>query len=258
MGAVSALKAAVSTVRDNPILVGVAFVVGLLQFVLQLIPLLGSLATVFLRPFVVAGVLGMANRAFDEGTALGDFTESGTSNYASLLGAFLLLVGGTFVASFLLTGLLVVFGVVSMGAGLHGNGGLAAGLGLSVALVLVAVLVVVLVAGMVVQFINVAIVVGGASATGSFKQSYLVFRENPTSVVGYTLLQFVLLGFTLGIPTAFAFASASRHSVALTLASIVVGAVFVGLGLGVSRTYQTTYYRERAAASPTIRLPVAE
>jgi hypothetical protein len=190
-----ALRTAVAAVRRNPVLFVVAAAFSLLQLPSLLAqsvhPLVGSLVslgvsgvTIFVLPFFLGGILGMANEALDGRTSTGTFVREGKAHYLSVLVVYL----GLFAVNLVL-GFVVVFAAVFGGIFVFGHVGqpnlaLLAVLGGVGLLALLGYLLV----AFLVQFFGHAIVVDDLNAVDSIKRSAWCVRHNVVSVLGYTLL----------------------------------------------------------------------
>jgi hypothetical protein len=164
-----------------------------------------SILTFFVTPLVVAGTLGMAREALDEGrTSLDTFTGVARDRYVSLLLAFLLQVGltvalGILAAIVVFVGLLALLFVVGLGASAGGAAGPGAFLdAVGVGALAVGALTL-LVAALVfylplffVQFFHVSVVTERAGAVEGFKRSFRAVRHNLLSSLGFTVLNFLV------------------------------------------------------------------
>ncbi|WP_101296424.1 DUF7847 domain-containing protein [Halegenticoccus soli] len=210
MSAIGSLRTAVGALLGSPVLFLAALVYGLVvlpQNALSLVgvPLLPQLIqvlTFFVTPFLLAGIVGMAAEAIEDGdTRLGTLVGVGKSRYLTmLLGK--LAETAIFVVFFILAFFGVLFAVIGAGVG----GGFAAGnAGPAALLPLLAVVALVVIPFLLVtffiQFFPVAIVVEEAGAVESFKRSYAVVRNNLLSALGYSVVSLavsLLLGAPLG------------------------------------------------------------
>lgn len=160
-----------------------------------------SVLTFFITPLVVAGTLGMAREALDEGrTSLDTFTGVARDRYVPLLLGFLLRVGLTVVLGLAAAvvgflGLLALLFVVGVSAGAGGSlspGALLDGVGVAAFAVLALTLVV---AALVfylplffLQFFHVSVVTERAGAVEGFTRSYRAVRQNLLSSLGFSAL----------------------------------------------------------------------
>jgi hypothetical protein len=194
MAAIQALRESFSALGRNPVL----FLVGLLYGVVLLpqqatqfagvpaAPTLLQILTFFVTPFVVAGLLGMADEALDGETSLSTLTRVGKARYVPLLVGNLVEFALTLAFGILAAIVGAVLAVVVLGSG--GNPG-------AVALVVAVVGVVVLLFFLVyffVQFFPVAIVVGETDAVEGFTESYRLVRNNLVSTLGYSVISLVV------------------------------------------------------------------
>lgn len=265
MGAISALTAAVGTLRRNPIIfVGVFFLsaIGSLTTIGQvwggLIVLGVGLLALLLTPFVTGGVLGMAEEATAGGTSLTTLLSEGSANYLTLLLASIIQL-----LIFALAGILwaiglfvlVLSGGVALG-GIGGGAGAGAALGIGVVIAAVLSLLVFFLPIYFIQFYDVAIVVSDTGALGAFKRSFGFVRRHLLSALGYTILAQVVnllvlvptFWLTYGAPLSLAEvqtaaqrmagASTTETLVPLVAYSLVAGTLVSSLLV----TYRVTYY----------------
>lgn len=240
---VPAFKRSIDLLRMDPRLLlvagGVLLVSFLLANVLSLIPLLGPILQLghayLVRPLVLAAVLalivGVGKRGHIE---LDDLVEGPSDHGLSLAGAFAVIITGAIIGAVALTVVLVF--VAGFGSALQPGSGVADALGVvGLALVGLALLVGIVI-GLVVQFVDVAIVVGGAGALESFRTAAATVRAAPLSVVGYSLVRTLL---TL-LPTAGVFGVLVVFGVAAGAAGaegdaaglvVIVGSVLAALVL---------------------------
>jgi hypothetical protein len=202
MAAIQALQTAVSALRRNPVLFLGGLVIGLVtlpQIVTQLmqIPLVPtglSALTFFVTPFLVAGLVGMADEALTGETQLGTVTDVGRDRYVPLLLGNLVqfAIGFAFAIVIAIVALGTVLSLgVSAGAGMN-PGAVAPG---TIAVVGVVVLLVVLAYLLVlffVQFFAVAIVVDEEGPISGFTASYRLVRRNLLSTLGYSVVNFAV------------------------------------------------------------------
>lgn len=270
MAVFTAFRKVPTAIRRNPVLVGLFGVLGLLQTppviaqaISPIVTLAVSLAfmvvSLFVAPFVHAGVIGVVDESLTGRTRLRTFLDAGKRNYVSILGAYLLLV-----AAFAAFGILTVVGVVMAGVsvgvtGATGSGGILVLLGV-LALVGLAFAALVLFT----QFYGQEIVLNDASAIGGLKGSVSLVRDNFVSVLGYSVLIAVVgsvLGILVSIPSAVLQQTAQPSDVGaampqLPLAAVlgiavvyVISTVIFGTLFGV---YAVAFYNElRGRAAPS-------
>lgn len=194
MSAIRSISTAVTTLRENPIIL-----VGGLLFVivgeLSLLPLFsGPVVTVglfliqifVLWPFIIAGFIGMVNAAIDDSTNVGQLLQSGRSNYVPMLGA-----------TVLFTILMMVLGIVTAVATIIGAVGTDTSI-ISGAALFVGFLFIVLIS-IVFHFYDTAIVVSDTNTLGAFSHSASLVRRNFLNVIGYIVL-FSLISFIPRVP----------------------------------------------------------
>jgi len=105
MTVIGALKRSLGIIRDNPVILGMTFILALLgipfiptqevtlESMRSLLPgmLLYALFTILIMPFFMAGILGMAGEARKTGaTSFSTFTREGKRNYVRLLLGYVL------------------------------------------------------------------------------------------------------------------------------------------------------------------------
>ena len=198
MAAVAALRTALSALGRNPVLFLGGLLYGILVLPQKALPLAGTsfvptilrILTFFVTPFVVAGVIGMADEALDGDTSLGTLRAVGTDAYVPLL-------VGNFVEFAIIAVVSLVLGFVGVAIVLGIFAGVAGVVGLVVGLVAIAIL-------FFVQFYPVLIVLTDADAVGSFTESYGFVRRNLVATLGYSVVQFVV-GVAIAVPLRGAF-----------------------------------------------------
>ena len=267
MAVVQALQAGSSALRRNPSIVGVVLVISLLQLPTQFVQLAGPLASavlgigvsllsILLGPFVLAGLLGMADEALNGETNVGTFVETGKRYYTSMLGAYLLVLGGSVVLGVVAFVALSVFGIVVFAAlgGASGVGS-AGPLLVGIALTVVAGIFLTFVPLFFVQFYGQAIVLDGRGAIGGLKRSVGLVRRNLRSVFGYSVLVFgvgIVFGLFSGIPSMLLSVQTAQPSLppgapeiplSILAGIIVVGTVLMGLVGSLFLTVSVAFYR---------------
>jgi len=203
MGAIGALSTAAGALRRNPVIffgvlaisiVGSLTTIG--QVVGGLVPVVvAGVATFLLQPFLLGGVLGMADEGVAGRTSVGTVLREGAANYLTLLGATIIQIV-LFAAIGIVWAIgvgVVVLGagfVVSGGGGAGGGGGGVLGLGLELGFLAFVLLSVLAFLALVyfIQFYDVAVVVDDTGPWEAFKRSYTVVRRNLLSTLGYTLI----------------------------------------------------------------------
>lgn len=285
MAAIAALRTALGALRRNPVLFLGGFVYGVVvlpQTALQLAgvafaPTALQILTFFVTPFVLAGVIGMADESLAADTSLGTLRAVGSDKYVPFLagtfvelainlafGIVLAVVGVAFV-------LTVGVGAVAGGGGGVSTGALALGGGAVLLVVLLAIAV-----RFLIQFFPVFIVVADSGVVGAFTDSYRFVRGHLVATLGYTLIQIVvgvvvsapLVGFTLygalqnfdpanpptGAPAGAGapggFGGVGTATPLLSTPEIVVFALVAmavtALGLAFQQTYAVAFYRRHA------------
>ena len=199
MAAIAALRTAFGALRRNPVLFLGGLLYGIVilpQSALQLagIPLARTalqILTFFVTPFVIAGIIGMADEALDGDTSLGTLRAVGTDEYVPLLvGNFVAFaIAFVFGIVFVIAGVAVVLtvGISSLSVGAVGAGTLPLTGGVLLLIVLAYLLV-----SFFIQFYPVLIVLTDADAVGPFTESYGFVRRNLVSTLGYSVIRFVV------------------------------------------------------------------
>ena len=256
--AISALPRAVGIVKRNPILLLGAVVFGLIALVgvaVSIIPLIGTIIfQVLILPVGLAGIVAMTDAGTArEDTSLGEFT-GGISNYAgSMIGAYglmFLIQAAAGIALLIVLVFVLGVGLFSAGMGTGSEpGAFLAGVGLLTGLVLLVVFLLLLVLGLIQQFLDVAVVVGGEDATGALSEATSLITGGPLSVLGYSILRFVVLGVAIGGPLVLAFVIAGagfeQNTSAALVPAVLLLLVAFPLGTALGFAYHVAYYRER-------------
>lgn len=270
---VQALQAGSSALRRNPSIVGIMLVISLLQLPTQFAQLAGPVASavlsigvsavfILLVPFVFAGMLGMADEALDGKTSLSTFVETGKQYYLSMMGAYLLVLGGG-----IILGIVAFIGFAVLGITVFGVLGGASGAGVSgvalggIALAVLVGLFLLFVPLFFVQFYGQAIVLDGESAVGGFKRSMSLVRRNLGSVFGYSILVFgvgIVFGLVTSIPSTLLSVQTAQPSPPpgfpevplLILAGLIIaGTVLMGLVGSLFLTFSVAFYRSLDSTS---------
>ncbi|WP_058828498.1 hypothetical protein [Haloferax sp. Q22] len=276
MAALQSIGTAAGTLRRNPILFVVAAAFSLIQlpsmFAQAVSPLIGSIISlgfsglmIFILPFFLGGVLGMANEAIDSRTSLSTFVSEGKTHYVSLLVVYFSLLAVNLVLSFVGVFASVFVGIAVLGSNAQAGTATLAILGVVVLAVTLTYLAVVFVS----QFFGHAIVIDDLGAVDGIKRSVACVRNNLVSVLGYTVITglggllvgafAVVISFLLtpslqhqgaavtgseaGAPAASAVSSLPTVGV-VGMVAIAVGLVLVsGLVGGFFAAYSTAFYR---------------
>lgn len=267
MAVVHALQAGSSALRRNPSIVGIVLVISLLQVPTQFAQLAGPLASAVLGlgvsllsilvvPFVFAGLIGMADEALDGKTSFGTFVEMGKQYYTSMLGAYLLVLGGSIVLGIMAFIGFAVFGIAvfSVIGGAPGGGVSGVALG-GIALAVVGGTFLLFIPLFFVQFYGQAIVLDEQSAIGGFKRSVSLVRRNLLSVLGYSVLVFgvgIIFGLFSSIPSTILSVQTAQPSptpgfpdvpLSIIAGLIIVGTVVMGLVGSLFLTFSVAFYR---------------
>jgi hypothetical protein len=284
MGAATdALGDGISAVASAPKLIVAAyftFAVGglaaVVMLVLSIIPILGQLAGGFgiqavVIPLGLAGLLTMADAVRDGGTRFGNYADGIRSNAWTLIAAYAIRYAARVVAMFVGIGLLLgvtltlsgplvrgLYGSIpSEAVGLTGNLALLTGANVLVlSLFFLVFFLPFLLLGYVFLFVDVAVVFGDADATGAFRRSWDLVREDPVSSLGYYLLRLLVfvvafvVPYQIGSTVGSLAASGVDETVLLSIGGGLAGIVVVGpLGTAVAVAYHAAYFRRRTTAS---------
>jgi hypothetical protein len=262
--AIDALRPAVAVTRENPVFLAASLLVMVVSVLASVlagrIPVVGELVnSLLVTPAFAALLLGMAFAGLaTDAASLGDGVESLRSSYGSLVGAYAVLIGAV---------LLVVVGwAVEMAVAVVVWGGVDPTASMTPATLqpaIVAVrgpiltlsflaLAIVLIGGLAIQFFDVAIVVGGASALESFGASWRLFREAPGSVIGYSVLRLLpIVGAGGLVAGAYLGGSTMLGSIGAILAAVVAAAVVGPVTFAFATAYHVAYYEARVGTTPS-------
>lgn len=253
--AIDALGTAARVTRDTPALVFAAWLLGgavvAVGLLASAVPLVGpAVSHVLVGPVFVVGLLGMAVAAIDGRRPIVAFADSLSANYASVVCAFAVLyavVGallalGSSAASIALnaTDVRVIAATGLPGWTLDPGALSAASLAIGAGVLPVTV----------VQFVDVSIVAGGTGALSAFAASWRLFRDDPLSVLCYTLLRVSLaLGIVL-VPAGLAAVAALAADSALVGVVVAAGvcAIVWPAGQAYLMVYHAAYYEKRVTA----------
>ena len=195
---------------ENPLYVAVTFAVGIAGFVLggllSLLPLVGPvLSSVVVAPALAATLLGMAVAARGGQASIDDARAALSSCYLHLAGAYLIVQVAVLVFAVVTVASTFVLGVGVLSLADPGtNPSAATGWTIALLLLFLALAVVALGSLLVIQFLDVAVVVGGESTTAAFAASWALCRDESLSVLGYTVLRTAFGGLILVVPLALA------------------------------------------------------
>lgn len=251
--------------RPTVLLVGAGAVIfaWVLTALLGFIPLVGPLiANVLVVPLALGGMIG-ACRAVAKGEGPGSgFLSALSDDWLGLIGAYgllqLLAIGVGIVVAVVLV--VVMFVLVftlpaaSSGGGGGGGGALTAGLFGGLLIVLyVGLGLAGLVFGMIVQFIDAAVVIDDASPVGAFTRSWNLVKTGPLSVLGYTLLRGIVANLVIlgpGLLVVVLSIGAESLGVNPNLGLILGAAgslVIAPLAFTYQMAYHTAYFGRRTA-----------
>jgi hypothetical protein len=269
MRPLNALQQAVSTAVREPIVLGVAALVALLQIPIllsQLLPpvyaVVASLGTnllvLLLAPFTQGGMLGLADSALDGRGDIRTFLTAGRENYVSLFAAYLVLFAVNVVLVIATLILLLVFGtgLGAIAASAGGAGGaLSGGVG-ALGFVFVGVVALLalayLVAFLFIQFYAQAIVVDDYNAVNSFKRSASLVRQHFVSTLGYSLLALLIggiAGVVIGVSSTLLGSAPNALQMDVTSPALIAGILLLVVVLSTvssafTSLYSVAFYRD--------------
>lgn len=219
MSAIESISVGVDALKRNPvqlyavgaiIAVGGGLVVGS-----QHLPAFGFLLGLvvggiwlFVEPYVAGGYLAMLDEALDGEASYDALKEGGKENYFDLLvgrilvlvaeyGLWFLVVVGIFVLFFVFVGAAIGAAAADVPELLFGAGTVVL---LGIFVVVVGAWLLTIVVGFFVQFYAVVIVLEDEDFVQGFRRSASVVKENPLSVLGYSVIVWVVQ-FVVAIPT---------------------------------------------------------
>lgn len=249
--AISALRRTGNLLFEQPKLVAGLGSVWLLSSLFTVtvgqIPLFGSLLDLLLiTPLTFAAMVGMAAVALDDRATFGDLTDNAGAYWKSLAGAFgLVALGGIAVGTILAIGAAVLVFVTGYSGTMTGASGVAAPTtGSTVAMggLLLVVILVAIAVSVVLQFLDVAIVMGGADATSSFRVAWNVTTTVPVSVVAYTFLRGVIVLVPVVVSGAIIYLVSAALGDSGLLAQLAIGLPVAVVAGAVSITVAITYH----------------
>jgi hypothetical protein len=260
--AIRALRDTAVLLRHNPIVLGIGWLafaaLAVIRTVFGLIPLLGTVVSVFVFPAVAGGVIALVYAGRDGTAGVADFGSGVADNYLRLLAGYVLAGLPIFVVVFV-AAFAFVF-VVGMGTGLESRSANAAAGALVWVLLVVGVGLLLGLFWTAVQFFDVAIVAADDGVVESFSTSLSLFLEAPLSVIGFTLLRAAMGVVVLGGGAAVLWAvgavgagTVAEGDPGAALAGFVVALIVYGLVIApvwrvLSRTYHVAYFNRRQAA----------
>jgi len=203
MSVIGALKRSLTIILDNPIILGMTFILALLgipgiamqgttpESKLFMLPgiLLYALLMLLITPFFMAGVLGMAGEARKTGaTNFSTFTREGKKSYVRLLIGYILF--------------LIIIAVIAMGLtvgwvfiGLIWKNPIALLIAAGIAMILMLAIILLFL-----QFFDVGIVLSDYGVIETFKKSFGFVKSKFVSVFGYSILR-AFISIVFAIPT---------------------------------------------------------
>lgn len=256
--AIDALKDTFGVVQRNPIILLIAavaqFAMAVGGAIVSIIPIVGPIVSaVVITPTILGGYYYAADRAHQE-NAVGfdDFTQGMSENWKSLAGAYALLVTLAIAFMFIITMIAMLMGVSALSAADPGSGAPTAALGGSMMLLFPITIVGFFLIGMVVQFVDVAVVVGDQNATGAFSKAWELFREDPLSVFGYSILRtalpmavFIIPMSFMGIGGGLAAGGGASEMGAVFIVAVLLMLLLYPVIFSLMMTYHAVYFRYR-------------
>jgi hypothetical protein len=275
MRPLNALQQAVSTAVREPIVLGVAALVALLQLPILLSQLLppvyavvaslgANLLVLLLAPFTQGGMLGLADSALDGRGDIRTFLSAGREHYVSLFAAYLVLLAVNIVLAIATLVLFLVFGA-GLGAVAASAGGAGSGLGGGVGalgFVFVGVVALIALAYLVgflfIQFYAQAIVVDDYNAVNSFKRSASLVRQHFVSTLGYSLVALLIggiAGAVIGVSSTLLGSAPNALQMDVTSPALIAGIVILVVVLSTvssafTSLYSVAFYRDLSPNEP--------
>lgn len=280
--AIDALTDVPVFVRHNPVIPGMAWVAAIvsagLGAALAFVPGGRIVNALLVTPFFVAGMLALVWAGRDGSAEVGDFLAGVREHYVTLVAAYA--ISAALYVGLLVEAMAVMFAAatvaiagVALGSGTGSpapgtdptapgtGGGIGSGMGTApellasfgIALVVgLAILVgVAFVLAAILGLVDVAVVVGEESVLSAIGLAWVLFREEPLSVVGYTLLRgiigFVLVVIPLGAAVAIPTMVDLPGEATLALFAIVA-LVFLPLAYLVGLTYHVSFFNRVTAS----------
>jgi len=201
MSVIGALKRSLTIIWDNPVILGVTFILALFgipgvamqgatpESELFMLPgiLLYALLMILITPFFMAGILGMAGEARKTGaTSFSTFTRESKRNYVRLLLGYIL-----FMIIIMAIAMVSIFGGIFIGL-MWNPIALLIAVGLAMILTLAS--------SLFLQFFDVGIVLGDYGVIETFKKSFGFAKSKFVSVFGYSILR-AFISIVFAIPT---------------------------------------------------------
>jgi hypothetical protein len=254
--AIDAIRPGLAITRENSVYVVAAAVAVAASLLLSVATLF--LLSILVIPAMIAFVQGMAFAGLVTGEATPEAGwESLKSNLGSLVGAFVIrnVLGVLVWYGIPVLGAIVLTIVLDLGRSPvpptdptaatvpPATAGVA---GLLVVLVVVVLFVSSsLLFALGFQFLDVAVVVGGESATSALRASWRVFREDPVSTVGYSLLRSAVVTGAL-VVCGLVYVAGSAVSFEVGLALLTAAALGIGAHVwAFYSSYHVAYYDAR-------------
>lgn len=249
---------------QGPLLVvgaAIAGVILLLGALITFIPLVGQLVySIIIVPLVLVGLVAMADAAIEEGAGLGTFFDGIGDHGSDAIGAYAILFVIQFAALFVLIIVALVAGIgvfSAIEAGTAGDPGSGLGAAAGGGLLVVGVLVIVgvlaaLVLGLIQNFLDVAVVIGGESGMDAVRESAALVRDGPLSTLGYLVVRSVvtvvagILPFAVfGVGLVLIGGGSDGSLAGLGGVLILLGVVLLPVPVAASFAYHAGYYRRR-------------
>lgn len=278
--AIDALTDVPVFVRHNPVIPGMAWVAAIvsagLGAALAFVPGGRIVNALLVTPFFVAGMLALVWAGRDGSAEVGDFLAGVREHYVTLVAAYAisaaLYVGLLFEAmAVMVAAATVAVAGLALGSGAGspapgtgttapGSGGaiggagapeLFASFGIAIFVGLAILIGVAFVLAAILGLVDVAVVVGEESVLSAIGLAWVLFREEPLSVVGYTLLRGIIGIVLLVVPLAAAIGIPMVVDLpeggGLALFA-VVGLVFLPLAYLVGLTYHVSFFNRVTAS----------
>ncbi len=253
-----------TALRQGPLLIVAAAIAGVILLfgvLITFIPLVGQIVySIIVVPLVLVGMVAMANTAIEDHAGLGEFFDGIGEHGSDAIGAYAIMFVIQFAAVFVLlvgafvAGIGVFSAIGAAGSGEPGSGlGAAAGGGLLVIGILVVVgLLVALVLGLIQNFLDVAVVIGGYGGMDAVRESGALLRDGPLSTIGYLLVRTAVTVVAGVVPfgmfaAGFLLVAGGSDGSLAGLGGLLVllGVVLLPVPFAASFAYHAGYYRRR-------------
>lgn len=250
MGAIAAASRAVSTLQRNPVIFVAGLFFALLSlpsyvFQAQSVPILSTAwagVSFFISPFLVGGILGMADEGLTGRTSLSTFVSAGKSNYLNLLLVAILIMVVVLLVAGIGGAVIAVVGIFVLGFSAAGGVNAGAGALVFMAVLVLLFLLVLIAITLALMFAYQAVVVDDLGPIGAIKQSYRTVRSNLIGTVGVGIIAFLLGAVLSGGPVMLATMAIQSGPTAIDVPLSTSTAYLVIFGWGTLTTIVVTAF----------------